>query len=47
MSIVSSDDKGKMIASHLPINIVDDNSLHGKITGHLAVNNPHSLIIRF
>jgi len=31
-----------MIASHLSIDIVDDNSLHGKIIGHLAVDNPHS-----
>ena len=45
VTIVSSDNNGKMIASHLPINIVDDNSLHGKIIGHLAVDNPHSELL--
>jgi len=34
-----------MIASHLPIDIVDDNSLHGKIIRHLAVDNPHSELL--
>jgi len=42
VTIVSSDNNGEMIASHLSIDIVDDNSLHGKIIGHLAVDNPHS-----
>ena len=45
VTIVSSDNNGKMIASHLPIDIVDDNSLHGKIIGHLAVDNPHSELL--
>ena len=45
MSIVFSDDNGKMIASHLSIDIIDDNSLNGKIIGHLASDDPHSELL--
>lgn len=45
VTVVSSDDNGKMIASHLSIYIVDDHSTHGKIVGHLAIDNPHSELL--
>ncbi len=45
ITIVSSDDDGKMIASHLSIDIIDDNSVHGKMIGYLASDNPHSELL--
>ncbi|WXU00343.1 MAG: Protease synthase and sporulation protein PAI 2 [Catillopecten margaritatus gill symbiont] len=46
VTIVSSDNKGEMLASHLSIDIVNDGSLHGKIIGHLAIDNPHFELLK-